>query len=260
MCILFLAINQHPDYPMIICANRDEFHQRPTKEAHYWEDKEGILAGRDLQAGGSWLGINRKGQFAAITNIRTGEKVLENKKSRGELVTFVLEDNTSGEQHQTISEPWLKEHGDSYNPFNLIYGDLVQLYCYNSVTAEHIKLTTGFHSISNGAMDEIWPKMAKGEQQLEQLVKSAAGINETALLSILNNQTRPEESELPDTGIPAEWEQLLSSIFICSEKYGTRSSSLVLFGVDSSINFTEVEYDIEGNHLSLNRFNFSLHP
>ena len=257
MCILFLAINQHPDYPMIICANRDEFHERPTQSAHYWQDKEGILAGRDLQAGGSWLGINRRGQFAAITNIRTGGKVLENKKSRGELVTFVLEENTSAEQHQVINESWLKDHGDSYNPFNLIYGNLEQLYCYNSVSGEQIKLSTGFHSISNGAMDEIWPKMAKGEQQLEQVVKSATGISESALLSILNNQTRPEESELPDTGIPVEWEQLLSSIFICSEKYGTRSSSLVLLAVDSSIDFTEVEYDNEGNHQSLNRFNLS---
>ncbi|MFT5520381.1 MAG: hypothetical protein ACI9IA_000973 [Enterobacterales bacterium] len=259
MCILFLAINQHPDYPMIICANRDEFHQRPTQSAHYWQDKEGILAGRDLQAGGSWLGINRRGQFAAITNIRTGGKVLENKKSRGELVTFVLEENTSGEEHNKINESWLKEQGDSYSPFNLIYGNLEQLYCYNSVSGEQIKLSTGFHSISNGAMDEIWPKMAKGEQQLEQVVKSATGINEAALLSILNNQTRPVESELPNTGIPVEWEQLLSSIFICSENYGTRSSSIVLLGVDSSINFTEVEYDKEGNHQSLKRFNFSLH-
>jgi len=156
MCILFLSIKQHPDYPLIICANRDEFHQRPTERAHFWQQYPHTLAGKDLQAGGSWLGINKAGYFAAITNIRTGNSPEVGKKSRGELVTWALKPNS------IINEAWLQQYSQQYNPFNLIYGSLNNLACFNSILNEQTLLTEGIHAISNGSINDVWPKMTHG--------------------------------------------------------------------------------------------------
>jgi len=248
MCILFLAIKQHPEYPMLICANRDEFHDRSTQSAHFWSEYPELLAGKDLEEGGSWFGINKDRKFAAITNIRSGNKLSEDKKSRGKLVTMSLLTNNN------INQQWLEEHCDEYNPFNLIYGTLENLYYFNSITQEHTLLKEGFHAISNGSMDDIWPKMAKGERQLEAVVKSAVAINPANLLAILRDQSRPTNQQLPSTGISVQMEQLLSSIFICSTNYGTRSSSLILQKSDNSVEFIEAAYDRFGSEVNMNSF------
>lgn len=252
MCILFLAINQHSDYPLIICANRDEFHHRPTKAAHFWTEYPDMLAGKDLQAGGSWLGINKAGKFAAITNLRTGRPLAENKKSRGELVTLTLAENS------IITKDWLEHNCHQYNPFNLIYGRLQDLSCFNSGSGQQSVLKDGFHAISNGSMDDVWPKMAKGERQLESVVKSNKSIDAEVLLTLLMDQEKVESQDLPKTGLTTDWEHLLSSIFICSERYGTRSSSLILQKAESGIEFVEAEYDIQGNRVNQTLFSFSL--
>jgi len=252
MCILFLAINQDSDYPLIICANRDEFHQRPTQAAHFWPDNSNLLAGKDLEAGGSWLGVNKAGYFAAITNLRTGQPPSENKKSRGDLVMLALQSDS------LINKQWLEQYSHQYNPFNLIYGSLHKLFCFNSASGQQTTLSDGFHAISNASMDDVWPKMTKGERGLESLVKSNQKIDKDKLLLLLQDQTKVELGHLPNTGIPVEWEQLLSSIFICSEKYGTRSSSLVLQKEDSSIEFLEVQYDVQGKQVNLSSFTFPL--
>ena len=248
MCILFLAINQHPDHPLIICANRDEFYERPTLGAHFWRDKPYLLAGQDLQAGGSWLGVTTEGQFAAITNIRTSIDQSQTKKSRGELVTLALEANSP------IDINWLKQNSDEYNPFNLTYGSLSQLHCYNSLFKNQTKLTDGFHAISNGALDDVWPKMAKGERRLEQLVSTNQSINSDELFAILKDKTQAEDSQLPNTGIPLEWERKLSSIFINSPDYGTRSSCLIIQNKSREIEFIELTYDANGEKSEQNNF------
>lgn len=249
MCILFLAINQHPDHPLLICANRDEFYARPTLPAHFWADKPQLLAGRDLEAGGSWLGINTQGHFAAITNIRTSiqqdnntaSEHTEPKKSRGELVTLALESNSP------IDINWLKQNSDQYNPFNLTYGPLNQLSCYNSLQKHQTNLTDGFHAISNGALDDVWPKMAKGQQHLEKLVLANGAINSDQLFAILKDNSQAQDTELPKTGIPIEWERKLSSIFINTTEYGTRSSCLLLLDKNDRLDFIELGYDEKGN-------------
>ena len=248
MCILFLAINQHPEHPLIICANRDEFYARPTLAAHFWSNKTHLLAGKDLKAGGSWLGINTNGQFAAITNIRTGSKQSSTKKSRGELVTLSLETES------IIDLSWLKKHSDEYNPFNLIYGSLNHLKCYNSQIKQQVELSNGFHAISNGLLDDVWPKMAKGEQKLEKLVSSSKTINYDELFSILKDQTQAEDADLPDTGIALEWEKRLSAIFINSPEYGTRSSCILLLDKNNKIEFVEQAYNEQGQVAELCRF------
>ena len=247
MCILFLAINQHPIYPLLICANRDEF---PTMSAHFWPESPELLAGKDLEAGGSWLGINKQGYFAAVTNIRTGNKPSIDKKSRGELVTLALQEDSP------INEDWLSHRCEQYNPFNLIYGSAVNLYCFNSVNREHRPLVDGFHAISNGSIDDIWPKMATGEKQLKAVVKSTNIIEPDTLFNILGDQSRPNYQQLPKSGISDQWELLLSSIFICSAEYGTRSSSLIMKKSDDATAFIEAEYDQLGTEV--NRKYFSL--
>lgn len=249
MCILFLAINQHIDYPLIICANRDEFYNRPTRDAQFWSDKPHLLAGKDLHAGGSWLGVNTQGAFAAITNIRTNIQNTSFKKSRGELVTMALQPDS------IINFDWLKEHSDEYSPFNLTYGSLEQLNCYNSLQKTQARITDGFHAISNGSLDDIWPKMAKGELQLEKLVSLNHTIEREKLFSILKDQTQADDTELPDTGIPREWEKKLSSIFINSTDYGTRSSCLLLQNINGEIEFVERTYDENGAPNTESEFN-----
>lgn len=251
MCILFLALKQHKDFPMIICANRDESHRRRTQSAHFWEENPQLLAGKDLQAGGSWLGVNKLGRFAAITNFRTASGMETDKKSRGELVTKALEENSA------INEQWLKHHSDDYNHFNLIYGSAAEMFCYSSSNKSQIQLSDGFHAISNGAIDDIWPKMANGQRQLERIVKSTEDIAIDKLLAVLQDQSQAKVEELPDTGLTVEWEQLLSSIFIRNDNYGTRSSSLILQNKQALLTFFEVEYDQTGQQLEQHHFEFS---
>lgn len=240
MCILFIAINQHKDYPLIVAANRDEFHQRPTKSAYFWPENNKLLAGQDLQAGGTWLGMSPSGEFAAITNIRDPKNNNPNAKSRGELVLLALQDNSP------IDTPWLVKHGDQYNAFNLIYSRDNKLYCFNSANQQHLHLKSGFHAICNGAMNDVWPKMTKGEQLLEQLISEQQPLHAEHLFAIMQDSTQAPDELLPNTGVGIEWEKLLSSIFITSPTYGTRSTSVLLQHQSGSIDFSEQSYTSDG--------------
>lgn len=256
MCILFIAIDQHKDHPLIIAANRDEFHPRPTQSAHFWSsdlnsNDNTILAGKDLQAGGTWLGVNKQGDFAALTNIRTGIKTNATAKSRGELVTLALDGKN------TISPTWLTEHSDDYNPFNLIYTHNKQLFCFNSLQKKQQALTSGFHAICNGTLDDVWPKMAKGEQRLEQLIGKQQPITPQTLLTMMLDNEQAPEHLLPETGIGLEWEKMLSSIFIRSEEYGTRSTSIILKDQNQKFDFYEQSYKPDGTPFDSQYFNLS---
>ena len=158
MCILFFAIKKHPKYPVIICANRDEFHQRSTQAMHWWPVKDRqspILAGKDLQAGGTWLGLNKQGRFSALTNFRQPQLFDQNKQSRGDLVLQALT------KKDDVMTKLLEQSAHRYNGFNLVFGQLNHLTCFDSVSQKHQKLTAGFHSLCNGALDDVWPKMAQ---------------------------------------------------------------------------------------------------
>ncbi|MCE9680536.1 NRDE family protein [Shewanella sp. AS1] len=246
MCILFVALEVHPDYPLIVCANRDEFHIRPTEPAHFWPPDDQILAGKDLQAGGTWLGINRSGKLAALTNIRAPQLQQNDKLSRGELVIKAL--------REELTPDWLAQHRHSYNPFNLLFSLDDGLYCYHSLSGDCTRLTPGFHAISNGALDDIWPKMAKGTQALEALLSKETPPDINALLTIMTDDTQADDSALPQTGISLEWERQLSSIYIKHPEYGTRSTSIVLFDNQRNCEFTEVRYDGKGRNLGRQSF------
>lgn len=248
MCILFLAIETHPDYPLIICANRDEFHHRPTQPAHLWSSENNLIAGKDLQAGGTWLGLSQQGQFAGLTNLRVPALIGEDLKSRGELVIKALSTD------KPLESDWLETHCAEYNPFNLVFNIKDQFFCFNSITKTFDPLSPGFHAISNGAMDDTWPKMAKGEQALEALIQNGSDISIDELIALMKDETQPDDDLLPSTGIALEWERRLSSIYIRHPEYGTRSTSIILKNNLGQYQFVEVRYDGKGRQLGRQDF------
>lgn len=258
MCILFIAVDMHEKWPLIVCANRDEFHHRPTEPAHFWpllsnstaqptSPSSQVLAGKDLQAGGTWLGINKLGQFSALTNIRNQAET-EGMRSRGELVLKALSEGA------TLNEQWLIQHSDNYSPFNLVYQQDNTLWCFNSSTAENQPLEKGFHAVSNGALDDVWPKMAKGQQALEHHVLSHIAPDVQQMIALMRDESEADDASLPNTGIGLEWERLLSAIFIKHPEYGTRSTSIVMQDTQGNIEFTEVRYDGKARNLGQQRF------
>ena len=246
MCILFIAIDQHPDYPVIICANRDEFHQRPTQNMHYWPERN-ILAGKDLQAGGTWLGLSSTGNFSALTNFRRPDSFDVNKRSRGDLVLQALQND----EHKTVE--YLTQNSAQYNDFNLIFGPLNKLQAFDSVNKKFVALNSGFHSVCNGALDDIWPKMALGINKLERLI-TANKVNVSALLAVMMNQQVAENQQLPNTGLKTELESLLSSIFINSPDYGTRSTTIILQTDAGKIEVNDCSYNSDGEVVERNKF------
>lgn len=233
MCIIFIAKNVHPSYPLIIAANRDEYFSRPTQEPHWWPDAPHLFAGKDLQAGGTWLGYNRQNRIAGITNLRRPDLQQSNAKSRGDLVKRFLDiDSESTEAAVAEFTGFLKECYQEYNPFNLLFGDANKLVVFSSATGVAENVANGVHSLSNGAPGEIWPKMKLGIENLSEYLCANQTINSDSLFSLLSDKTLINKELFSET-IPINVENLLSSIYIpeCNLNgmpYGTRSSSIVL--------------------------------
>lgn len=256
MCILFFAIKQHPKYPVIICANRDEFHQRPTQAMHWWSEKENaLLAGKDLQAGGTWLGLTKQGRFSALTNFRQPQLFDQNKKSRGDLVLQAL--SLSDNKITTL----LENSAPSYNGFNLVFGQLNSLICFNSVSQKQQQLSHGFHSLCNGALDDVWPKMALGQTQLANTISDFTDqpLNIEKLFNLMQNAQQAKVESLPSTGIPLDWEQLLSSIFIVSPQYGTRTTNIITQNSEGKISVYDRSYDKQGKCTEEQCFSLDTH-
>ena len=244
MCILFLAINRHPDYPLIITANRDEYHDRPSRAMHYWPDHPQILAGRDLDKGGSWLGVNHKGSFCAVTNFRTGAPAVANKQSRGNLVLKFLVDDCNGLSGDDFTQ-YLQRDSSKFNPFNLIFGNRATMRIFCSQDHSLKTLPAGYHSVSNGYLDHEWPRMSCGVGKLTEIVerKSSLGIEE--LNEIMHDQTGSGNDRIPATGLTRECERFASSIFIRGNDYGTRTTTCLLYHA-REITTHEINYDRHG--------------
>ncbi len=238
MCILFLAINKHPEYPLIVAANRDEDFARPSQSMHYWPDSPGILAGRDTLKGGTWLGVNSAGYFCAVTNFRTAESSDNEAKSRGELVHRYLKNEDTEKQFITR----LQDDKSRYNPFNLVFGDRDKVQVFSSIDSSLHHLSEGFHSLSNGKVDQHWPKMSSGVQRLTELISENSKIELHKLNAIMRDETKADDHELPSTGVSLAVEKHLSSIFIRGENYGTRTTSYLLYS-GNEIEIHETNYD-----------------
>ena len=238
MCIIFIARNVHPDYPLVIAANRDEFLARPTAKAHWWPDAPHIFAGRDLQAGGTWLGYNRQHRIAGITNLRRPDLYQTGAKSRGGLVKGFLDIDSecTGEATSQFTH-FLETSYEQYNPFNLLYGDTDKLMVFSSETGVAYEIGDGVHSLSNGVPNDLWPKMQLGISALSGALSAGQTFDPEGIFSLLRDETLTQDDLLPETGIPQDKERLLSSIYIPEfslngESYGTRSSSVISVGKD----------------------------
>lgn len=248
MCLITFAFQQHPDYPLIVAANRDEFYQRPTAAAHFWDEQPSIYAGRDREAGGTWMGVNRQGRFAALTNYRQGDASTKSKaSSRGQLCQQLLQHSDSTEQIlKTIDQ-----RAHQFSGFNLLAGNSQQLYYSSNQGVKTTALAPGIYGLSNGLIDSNWPKVAGSKQALAQLLTGKPSCE--ALLDIMADPVIADDKDLPRTGISLEMERLLSSRFIQSESYGTRCSTAILFHRNGDIEYTEQSFDSRGHTKGLIR-------
>ena len=241
MCLLLLSFNKHPDYPVILAANRDEFFERPTEAASFWHDDPSILAGRDLRQGGSWMGVNKDGRIAAVTNYREPSQNKPDAISRGSLVSDYLKGKESAEDY--IQKAMVQSH--AYDEFNLLVGDKQSLLFFCSVEDNYQALKPGLYGISNGVLDCPWPKVEKGKLALEKVIQESEKPEPEKLFELLADKTIAADSELPSTGVSLEWERRLSPLFVHFEGYGTRSSTVLLIDRQGRVSFFERSFDKE---------------
>lgn len=235
MCLIIFAFQTHPRYKLILAANRDEYYHRPTAPAGWWREARFLLAGKDLEAGGTWMGITKKGKLAVLTNYRGTDSHKKNAPSRGTLVSQYLRSNISSREY--LEE--LRAKSSKYNGFNLILGDMDNLCYYSNRQNKILHLASGIHGLSNDSLDTSWPKVVKGKQILEQQVLNQPEISLESIFSFLKDTEMPPDDHLPDTGIGIELERVLSPIFIKSPGYGTRSSTVLLVDKDNQVTFAE---------------------
>ena len=241
MCLILFAYRVVDDYPLVLAANRDEFHQRPTAPMDWWEDRTGILAGRDLEAGGTWFGVradNSSGslsgvRFAGLTNYRNPAAEKKNARSRGEIIPDYLHSCSSAETYFKYS----KIRPELYNGFNLLFGDPGGLFWFSGQTGKTTRVQPGIHGLSNRDLNTPWPKVETGRKRLEQALNNP--VSHEDLFRVLTHTAQPEDSQLPDTGVGMEWERILAPLFIQNPVYGTRSSTLFLLKKDGSARIIE---------------------
>jgi uncharacterized protein with NRDE domain len=228
------------EFPLVLGANRDEFYQRPTAAMHFWEDPPNILAGKDLEQGGTWFGLGRNGSFAALTNYRNPAALKPEAPSRGEIIPEFLGSEQSPEDFIRDFTP----KANAYNGFNLILGNPDRLFWFTNVTCKMEEIGPGIHGLSNRFLNTPWPKVESGKKALENVIQGP--VTPDQLFSILKDSTVPGDPSLPDTGVGLEWERILSPLFIESPDYGTRSSIAMLVDQKKNINITERTYS-DGN-------------
>lgn len=240
MCLALVALDAHPRYRCVIAANRDEFHARAATPAHWWGN--GILAGRDLAAGGTWFGVTRTGRWALITNFREGVPRDPNAPSRGGLVTHMLRDEASPLRAAAALLP----EGGRYHGFNLLVGAGGHAAFASNRASGALELGAGIHGLSNHLLDTPWPKLVRGKARLKAwLADDDPSL--AAAFALLADRVPVRDGALPSTGVSARWERLLSSPFIVSAEYGTRCSTLLMIAADGSARFVERSFDAGGD-------------
>ncbi|MCP2033431.1 uncharacterized protein with NRDE domain [Planomicrobium sp. HSC-17F08] len=251
MCLINFQYKDHPRYKLVIAANRDEFYERPTAPAQFWEDEPGILAGRDLMQMGTWLGVARNGRIAALTNFRDPSMPEADKISRGAIVRDFLSTALAPEQFLKSLNP------EDYTGFNIIAGDADHLFYYNNIENHLAEVEPGLHGLSNHLLDTPWPKVIKGKNYLERYLSERDEVDPDDLFRFLADNEQAPDSTLPKTGVGLEFERMLSSMFIKSPEYGTRSATVVLIDRDNHVTFAERVYE-KGEFKEQNVFEFDI--
>lgn len=234
MCTILFALNQHHRYKLIYLGNRDEFKSRPTQSSCFWEDAPSLLAGRDLKACGTWLGITRDKKLSFLTNHRNFKLNKENQASRGELTVNYL----NGNEFAVDYLKRIRKNKNLYNPYNLVVGTTDKLYFYSNVEDQIIKVEEGIHGLSNAFLDTSWYKVDKAKKRLKALIEKDQ-LELEACFEILNDSEVPADAYLPNTGIEIALERSLSSIFIDLETYGTIYQTVILVDQDDRVTYAE---------------------
>ena len=248
MCLILVAWRAHHEFPFVVAANRDEYYRRPTASAGFWPDHPQVLAGRDLEAGGTWMGITRNGRFAALTNFRDPARHQPDAPSRGRLVADFLTGTQSIEAYLAGLD------ASACNGFNVLLGDGHRLVAFSNVTHERHELAPGIHGLSNALLDTPWPKVSSGKTALEAAIDALP--DETALWRLLRDDTTHPDSSLPATGVPLEWERLLSAAFVLSPAYGTRSSTVLTRSTGGVVSWDEQTWLAGGTAGERRRYRF----
>lgn len=245
MCLVALALRALPGEATLIAANRDEFHDRPTAALTSWQDGSDIIAGRDMQAGGTWMGMTSAGRFAFVTNYRDPTRQRALARSRGELVTDYLASDETPEAYMGR----ISASGDQYNGFNLVVGAGDTAFYYSNKGGAPRALPPGIYLLSNHLLDSPWPKSERLRTRFTAMLRSldaGGSIDMSTTLDMLRDTTVAADDALPRTGLPLDRERLLSSPFIVSPQYGTRSSAVMHLGANSAYWMAERRYDAQG--------------
>lgn len=240
MCLIVVAWRVHADFPLVVAANRDEFYARPTAFADYWDESHEIIAGRDLEAGGTWLGVTQNGRFAAVTNVRE-PGAGKGRLSRGRLTQAFL-----AGQHSASDYVHQIQAGD-YSGYNLLVGDGSALWYCSNREAIPQELAPGIYGLSNHLLDSPWPKLVTARLGFAQAMAKLP--DRSALFEVLADDEIVPDNELPSTGVPLDWERRLSAIFVRSAEYGTRASTVLTRADDGQIVFEERNFGPYGQAL-----------
>jgi uncharacterized protein with NRDE domain len=251
MCLIAFALNQHPDYRLVLAANRDEYLDRPTEPVQFWSDAPHVLGGRDRTAGGTWLGVTTGGKMAAVTNYRDPRQQVVNPPSRGVLVADYLREEkvTPADLHAQLLKT-----GNDYDGFNLIYGTTTELHYFTNRGGSSGPVKSGIHALSNHLLNTRWPKLTEARNRLKQILQKAE-IRPDELFRAMADPAPFADELLPDTGIGPEFERFLSPIFIKGERYGTRSTTIILVNRCGDVTFCEQSYDEPGRKAVCVNFN-----
>lgn len=237
MCLITFAYKVHPKYPVILAANRDEFYERPTALAHWWEESNQALGGKDLQAGGTWMGLHLNQRFAALTNIREPHLFKKEAPSRGHLVRdFILSDQSPESYLATLDQ-----QAQAFNGFNLLLAQGESWYYYSNRQPEIQALRPGIYGLSNDLLDTPWPKVKKAKSLMES-VAGQAEPHPTSLLEGLYDKETAPDTELPETGVPLDWERKLSAMHIQTPHYGTRATTVLMIDHQGNGTFLEKSF------------------
>ncbi len=242
MCLALIAFGVHPRCQVVIAANRDEYHTRPAAPAAWWDT--GILAGRDLKEGGTWLGVDRRGRFALLTNVREPSRHDPGAPSRGAFVPRLL----GADAMPSVALPALVADGSRHNGFNLVAGGASELlWGSNRVSSSPTRLASGIYGVSNHLLDTPWPKIGRTKNAFARWCADAGRADDLApVFALLRDTERAPDDALPATGVPLEWERMLSAPFIVSPTYGTRCSTIVTIDPEGNVRFVERSFDPAG--------------
>ena len=251
MCLILFAQDAHPKYPLVFGGNRDEFYERPSAPASYWDEAPHVLGGRDLKSGGTWLGVTRHGHWATITNVRDEMPHREDAPSRGRLVAEYLRDEPDPRSYLEAVEG----SAEQYNGFNLLVGTPNETHYFSNRDGTPRLVEPGIHGMSNAQLDDPWPKVERGTARLKDVLIDAPAPD--PLLKILNDREPAPDDKLPDTGLGMDTERMLSPPFIESESYGTRCSTVILMHRSGTVTFVERNFD-HGDPAETRRFSFEI--